>query len=127
MGLAACGGSDGRAEGSPQKPVTRPEDVIAPLAEVLSKLPALVELGNTVKTQAAAGDYGGASGTLESLENLWFEVEGAVGDSDRNAYEAIETAQGLLRDGVQTRKADRVAKGAADQATSIQQFLARSR
>jgi hypothetical protein len=135
--VAACGGDNSGAStttapgvsgGSAVSSATassalRPEDVIAPLAEVRAKLPALVSLGNAAKGQAASGDFEAAGDTLENLENLWFEVEGTVGDLDRNIYEAAETAQGLMRDGVDTEKADRVAQGADDQARVIQQFL----
>ena len=101
----------------------RPEDVIAPIAEVRLKLPALITLGNQARDHAAAGDWDGAAATFDDLENLWFEVEGAVGDADRDIYERAETAQGLINDGIDAEKPDRVATGATDQAAAVQAFL----
>jgi hypothetical protein len=125
LALGACAGSKNGDAGAPgsSASVTRPEDVIAPLTELKIKLPSLVTLGNQAATQASAGDWEAARDSYESLINLWFEVEGAVGDKDRDIYERSETAQGLISDGVDTRKAARVATGAADQAAAITTFL----
>lgn len=121
----ACGGKDdtGGTKGPATTTAPRPEDVIAPLTEVKLKLPALITLGNQAAAQAQAGDWETAGDTYDSLINVWFEVEGAVGDQDRDIYERAETAQGLISDGVDVKNVDRVATGAADQAAALQQFL----
>jgi len=102
---------------------TTPEDVRAPLAEVLARLPTMVAMGNDAKSAAAAGDYDKASTEYDELHEVWEAIEGTVKATDASIYEQIETAQGLIKDGVETEKAARVATGAADQAAAVQQFI----
>jgi hypothetical protein len=109
---------------SPEKSeATTPEDVRAPMAEVLAQLPTMVATGNDAKTAAAAGDFDKATTDYDELHEVWEEIEGTVKATDADIYEQIETAQGLIKDGAETEKAARVATGAADQAAAVQQFI----
>ena len=45
-------------------------------------------------------------------------------DTDDDTYEAIETAQGLIKDGAENENAERVRQGADDQAEAIDAFIA---
>ena len=101
-----------------------PEDIQAPMSEVLAKLPTMVAGGDAAKAAAAADDFDKASQEFDELHEVWEEVEGTVKSTDSDIYERIETAQGLIKDGAETKKADRVATGAADQAAAVQDFIA---
>ena len=65
-----------------------------------------------------------AAKEFDELHEVWEGVEGTVKSTDSDIYERIETAQGLIKDGAETKKADRVATGAADQAAAVQDFIA---
>ena len=118
--VAACDdGSSGDA--APEQ--TTPEDVKAPMAQVLAKLPNMVQEGNEAKSAAAAGDFDRAATKFEELHEIWEEIEGTVKDTDADIYEQIETAQGLLKDGAENKNSERVATGAADQAAAVQRFI----
>ena len=84
----------------------------------------LVAGGDAAKAAAAADDFDKASQEFDELHEVWEEVEGTVKSTDSDIYERIETAQGLIKDGAETKKADRVATGAADQAAAVQDFIA---
>ena len=101
-----------------------PEDVKAPMSEVLAKLPTMVDGGDAAKAAAADGDFDKAAKEFDELHEVWEEVEGTVKSTDPDIYERIETAQGLIKDGAETKKAARVATGAADQAAAVQDFIA---
>jgi len=121
-GLAACGSDDG---GDDASDVTgSPEDVKAPMEEVLAKLPTISAGGDAAAAAATAGDFDAASEQYDELHEVWEEVEGTIKDTDPDAYEAIETAQGLINDGAENENADRVVQGASDQATAIDSFIA---
>ena len=101
-----------------------PEDIKAPMSEVVAKLPTMVDGGDAAKAAAADGDFDKAAKEFDELHEVWEEVEGTVKSTDPDIYERIETAQGLIKDGAETKKADRVATGAADQAAAVQDFIA---
>jgi hypothetical protein len=117
--LAACS-DDSSGETSSGR---TPEEVKAPMSEVLSKLPTMVDKGSDAKAAAADGDFDEATSEFDELHEVWEEVEGTVKDTDADTYEQIETAQGLIRDGAENEDADRVATGADDQAAAVQQFI----
>jgi len=118
--VAACDDGSSTKAKSTQ---TTPEQVKAPMAEVLTKLPAMVKEGNEAKASAAGADFATAASKFEELHEIWEEVEGTVKAEDADIYERIETAQGLIKDGAENKNASRVATGAADQATAVQQFI----
>jgi hypothetical protein len=120
MFVAAC---DDGSSGKEKSTQTTPEDVKAPMSEVLTKLPTMVKDGNEAQTAAADADFDTAASTFEELHEIWEEVEGTVKAEDADIYERIETAQGLIKDGAENKNASRVATGAADQATAVQQFI----
>jgi len=121
-GLTACGSDDG---GDDASDVTgSPEDVKAPMEEVLAKLPTIVTAGSAAADAATAGDFDTAAAKYDELHEVWEEVEGTIKDTDPDAYEAIETAQGLINDGAENENADRVVQGASDQAAAIESFIA---
>ena len=120
MFVAAC---DDGSSGKEKSEQTTPEDVKAPMSEVLTKLPTMVTEGNEAKTAAAEADFATATSKYEELHEIWEEVEGTVKAEDADIYERIETAQGLIKDGAENENASRVATGAADQATAVQQFI----
>lgn len=118
---AACG--DDADDGAGATTLS-PEDIKVPLADVVAGLPALESGGADAATAAAAGDFQAAIDAYDALHELWEGIEGTLKDTDPDAYEAIETAQGLMRDGAENENAERVADGAADQAAAIQAFIA---
>lgn len=118
---AACG--DDADDGAGATTLS-PEDIKVPLADVVAGLPALESGGAAAATAAAAGDFQAAIDAYDALHELWEGIEGTLKDTDPDAYEAIETAQGLMRDGAENENAERVADGAADQAAAIQAFIA---
>jgi hypothetical protein len=117
--IAACS-DDSSGE---TKSAETPEDVKAPMSEVLSKLPTMVDKGNEAKTAAADGDFDSAASEFEELHEVWEEVEGTVKDTDADIYEQIETAQGLIKDGAENENAQRVGTGADDQSAAVEQFI----
>ena len=119
---AACG--DDADDGAGATTTLSPEDIKVPLADVVAGLPALESGGADAATAAAAGDFQAAIDAYDALHELWEGIEGTLKDTDPDAYEAIETAQGLMRDGAENENAERVADGAADQAAAIQAFIA---
>lgn len=119
---AACG--DDTDDGSGATTTLSPEDIKVPLADVVAGLPALESGGAAAATAAAAGDFQAAIDAYDALHERWEGIEGTLKDTDPDAYEAIETAQGLMRDGAENENAERVADGAADQAAAIQAFIA---
>ena len=119
--VAACGDDDS-PEAAPSEQTT-PEDVKAPMSEVLAKLPTMVSEGNEAKSAAAEGDFDTAATKYEELHEIWEEIEGTVKDTDADIYEQIETAQGLIKDGAENKNSERVATGADDQAAAVQQFV----
>jgi hypothetical protein len=121
-GLAACGSDSG---GDDASDVTgSPEDIKAPMEEVLAKLPTISAAGAAAAAAATAGDFDTASAKYDELHEVWEEAEGTIKDTDPDAYEAIETAQGLINDGAENENADRVVQGASDQAAAIDSFIA---
>ncbi len=119
--LAACG-DDSTGSGSTTD-ATSPEDVQAPMAEVLDRLPELLAAGDAAEAAAETGDFETVLSEFEGLHEVWEEVEGTIKATDPDIYEAIETAQGLIKDGGETENADRVATGVADQADAIGSFI----
>lgn len=117
--VAAC--DSGSDEATSKQ--TTPEEVRAPMSDVLTKLPNMVKEGNEAKSAAAAGDFETALSKYEELHEVWEEVEGTVKAEDADLYERIETAQGLIKDGAENENSARVSTGAADQATAVQQFI----
>lgn len=123
--LAACGDDDEpTADDGTEQETGSPEDHKAPMEEVVAQLPTMREAGDAAAAAAAEGDFEAALAEYEELHEIWEEVEGTVKDTDLDAYEAIETAQGLIKDGAESEDAERVAQGAADQAEAVEAFLA---
>jgi hypothetical protein len=122
--LAACGDDATSAEGSTTTAAGgSPEDHKAPMDEVLAGLPSIEEAGQAAATAAEDGDFETALAEYEELHEVWEEVEGTIKDTDPDAYEAIETANGLIKDGAENEKADRVRQGAEDLAAEIDAFI----
>ena len=123
--LAAC--SDDDDSGSEGTTTTAgegsPEDHKASMADVLAGLPDIKSAGDAAATAAADGDFDTALSEYDDLHEVWEEVEGTIKDTDRDAYEAIETAQGLIKDGAENENADRVSQGAEDQGAAIDAFV----
>lgn len=119
---AACGDDGGSASGGTT--TVAPEDVKVPLEAVIAGLPGISAGGSAAAAAAAEGDFEGALAAYDALHEGWEGIEGTLKDTDPDAYEAIETAQGLMRDGAENENADRVASGAADQASTIDAFIA---
>ena len=117
----ACGDDSGSVATTT---TVAPEDIKVPLEDVVAGLPAVAAGGVAAATAAAEGDFQAALDAYDDLHEAWTGVEGTLKDTDPDAYEAIETAQGLMRDGAENENADRVADGAADQSTAIDAFIA---
>jgi hypothetical protein len=120
--LAACGDDSGKADSSSDE--VAPEDVKVSMGEVLAGLPEVVEHGDQAASAAATGDYTKALSEFEELHEVWEGIEGTIKDTDLDAYEAMETAQGLINDGAQHDNAERIQQGADDQRAAADAFAA---
>lgn len=123
--LAACG-DDGDTSSESTTTTTgagSPEEHKASMEEVLAGLPTIKEAGAAAATAAAADDFETALAAYEEMHEVWEEVEGTIKDTDPDTYEAIERAQGLIKDGAENDNAERVSQGAEDQATVIDAFI----
>jgi hypothetical protein len=118
--LAACGDDDDT--GSDPTQATSPEDVKAPMGEVLTGLDGMQGLADEAGAAAAEGDFDTVLSKFAELHEVWEDVEGTVKDTDPDLYEAIETAQGLIKDGGENEDADRVVTGVSDQETAVSSF-----
>jgi hypothetical protein len=123
--LAACSDDDA---GSSERTTTTagagsPEDHKASMEDVLAGLPDIKAAGEAAAAAAADGDFDTALSEYDDLHEVWEEVEGTIKDTDLDAYEAIETAQGLIKDGAENENADRVSQGADDQGAAIDAFV----
>lgn len=122
--LAACGDDD-KADTSAEatEAAGPPEDVKVPMAEVLAGLPVMLAAADAADVAAADGDFDAVLAHFEELHEVWEDVEGTVKATDRDLYEAIETAQSLIKDGGENEDAERVATGVADQADAVGSFI----
>jgi hypothetical protein len=121
--LAACGDDDDTRSDDAADEMA-PEDIKVSMAEVLAGLPEIVEQGDAAAAAAASGDYTSAKQHYEELHEVWEGIEGTIKDTDLEAYEAIETAQGLIKDGATHSNAERVQQGADDQRAAVDAFVA---
>jgi ABC-type glycerol-3-phosphate transport system substrate-binding protein len=123
--LAACGDDEATsAEGTTTTAAAgSPEEHKAPMEEVLAGLSTIQQAGEAAATAAEDGDFETALAEYEELHEVWEEVEGTIKDTDPDAYEAIETANGLIKDGAENENADRVRQGADDLAAEIDAFV----
>jgi hypothetical protein len=119
--LAACGDDSGRSDDDASDEVA-PEDVKVSMAEVLAGLPAILEHADAAASAGASGDYTTAEHEYEELHEVWEGIEGTIKDTDLDAYEAIETAQGLIKDGATHDNAERIQQGADDQRAAVEAF-----
>ena len=101
--LASCSDDEPAKASANATSSTTPEEVKAPLTEVVVKLPKMLAGGAAAADAAAAGEFDTASEEYDELHEVWEEVEGTVKDTDRDLYEEIETAQGLIRTGPRAR------------------------
>lgn len=120
--VAACGDDD-KAGAPAETTAGAPEDVKAPMEEVLAGLPVMLEAADAAEAAADEGDFDAVLAEYEELHEVWEEVEGTVKDTDRDLYEAIETAQSLIKDGGENEDAGRVSTGVADQAEAVDSFI----
>lgn len=117
--LGACGSKSKSASSTSTS--LAPEQVQAPLAEVDASLPALADLGDKIAQEATNKDQ--AEKDLTALEDGWRKVEGTVKQRSPDLYEAIETAQGQMRAGVEDKTPSLAQTGAADHRKNIEAFL----
>lgn len=118
--LSACGDDDKDSASTTTQP--SPEEVKAPMADVLAGLPTMVAHGNDAASAGATGDYTTALAEYEELHEIWEGIEGTIKDSDVDIYERIETAQGLIKDGAENDNSERIQQGADDQAAAADEF-----
>lgn len=121
--LTACGSDATDGTSDTTEGTGTPEDVKLPIDEVLAKLPDILTRGDAAAAAADEGDFDVVLAEFDELHEVWEDVEGAILDADADVYEAIETAQGLIKDGGETENAERVALGVADQADAIGIFV----
>lgn len=121
--LAACGDDGADTSADTTQGTGSPEDVKVPMAEVLAGLPVMLEAADAADAAAVDGDFDAVLAHFEELHEVWEEVEGTVKATDRDIYEAIETAQSLIKDGGENEDVDRVATGVADQADAVGSFI----
>lgn len=120
-GLAACG-DDSKSDDTSDS--IAPEDVKVPMDQVLNGLPEIVQHGNAAAAAANSGDFTTAGTEYDELHEGWEAIEGTIKDTDIDTYEAMETAQGLIKDGADHKNAERVQQGADDQADAAGAFAA---
>jgi hypothetical protein len=118
--LGACG----KDNPSSSTTTLTPEEVTAPMADVLVGLPQMVILGNKAASDGQVGAFDDADAETGKIEDVWKTVEGTVKATDQNTYEKIETAQGLIKDGAQAHNADRIQQGAQQQSDAVDAFIA---
>lgn len=94
-----------------------------PMAQVLTQIPTMLAAGESAQAAAEADDFDQVLADYEELHEVWEAVEGTIKATDRDLYEAIETAQSLIKDGGENEDADRVDKGARDQASALDRFV----
>ena len=118
-------GGDNKSSGGPKglEGVTRPEDFFFARSVTCGPSCRASPNSGTKRRTRHGGRLEKAENAFESLQSVWFEVEGTVGDKSRSLYERIETAQGLISDGVQVKNVDRVVTGSSNQAAAIQEFM----
>ena len=121
--LAACGDDDEPSSSSDSTAGTSPEDVKVPMAEVLAGMPDLLTEATAAGAAAVEGDFDAVLERYEALHDVWVAIEGTVKDTDLDLYEAIETAQSLIKDGGESEDAERVATGVSDQADAVGSFI----
>lgn len=121
--LAACGDDEPDTSADTTEAAGSPEDVKVPMAEVLAGLPVMLAAADAADAAAADGDFDAVLTHFEELHEVWEDVEGTVKATDRDLYEAIETAQSLIKDGGENEDAERVATGVADQADAVGSFI----
>ncbi len=114
--MTSPGGSD-TTEG------TSPEDVKVPMSEVLAGLPDMLAAAEEADAAATEGDFDAVLVAYEEVHEIWEGIEGTIKDTDLDIYEAIETAQSLIKDGGENEDAGRVATGVADEATAVESFI----
>jgi hypothetical protein len=119
--LTACGDDSGSDDAADE---VAPEDIKVSMAEVLAGLPEILEHGDAAASAGASGDYTSAEQHYEELHEVWEGIEGTIKDTDLEAYEAIETAQGLIKDGATHDNAERIQQGADDQREAVEAFIA---
>jgi hypothetical protein len=119
--LGACGDDE---KGSGTTTTLSPEDVKAPMSEVLAGLPQMVVLGNKAASEGQVGAFDDADDETGKIEDVWKTIEGTVKDTDIDTYEKIETAQGLIKDGAKAHNAERIQQGAQDQSDAVDAFIA---
>lgn len=119
--LGACGDDDD-AKTTDTEQESTPEDVMAPMDEVLAGLPTLKDHAAAAAAAAAAGDYDGALEEYEELHEVWESIEGTIKTTDVEIYERIETAQALIKDGAENDDAERVQLGVDNQAAAVDEF-----
>ena len=119
VGVAACGDDSGSESSSSSAGYEK-----VPMADVLAGLPVMVGHGRAAASAAAQGDYTTALTEYDELHEIWEEIEGTIKDTDRDIYERIETAQGLIKDGAENDNSERVEQGADDQAAAADEFAA---
>lgn len=124
LASAACGDDDDDSAQSPTTAATTPEDVKAPMEEVLGQLPVMVDHGDEAAAAAADGDFEAAAQQYDELHEIWEAIEGTIKDTDADIYERIETAQGLILDGAENENAERVQQGADDEREAVEAFVA---
>jgi hypothetical protein len=120
--LAACGSDDDASTGTTVTTTESGYEEI-PMEDVLAGLPTIMAAGEAADQAAQAGDFDAVLDEYEELHEVWEEVEGTIKATDLDHYEAIETAQSLIKDGGENEDADRVATGVSGQADAINSFI----
>jgi hypothetical protein len=93
------------------------------MAEVLAGLPDMLTAADEADAAASDGDFDAVLEAFEEVHEIWEGIEGTIKDTDLDIYEAIESAQSLIKDGGENEDAERVATGVADQATAVESFV----
>lgn len=128
VGLALVGtGCSGGSDESSSSTAPSPESVTVPMNDALAGLDIVAEGGNAAAAAAADSDFDTALTAYDQMHSEWERVEGTVKATDPDAYESMETAQGLMRDGIEVDNADRVEQGAVDQRDAITVFIDENR
>jgi hypothetical protein len=122
VALAACGGDDESRGSSSSAGTTqaaaRPEDTIAPDAQVGA---GLVKLKAVAKTVADAPDGEEAKAAAAGLETVWKPIEGTVKKNEPDLYLEIEDSFQRMDSG----DLDNAKKGAAAMRSAVDDYLAK--
>jgi hypothetical protein len=124
MVAVACGDDDDTSAASATTATPAPEDLRAPADQVAAGLQQIE--GIAQQAAAAVGtDQGQAKELADSIEPIWFTIEGTIKANDTNVYLDFEDAFASLSGAAEKGDTARAATAAAEVEQSVADYLAK--